>query len=53
MINLKEGEECEVCLGLEDISWRLKNLLACAQKEENFIEDSKLTIIDRRHHLKP
>ena len=41
-INLKETGHCEACHGLEDVSWRVQNLLACAQKEENFIEDSKL-----------
>ena len=29
---------------MEDISWRVENLLACAEKEENFIEDSKLIL---------
>ena len=43
-VNLKEeGGHCEACSGLEDVSWRVQNLLACAQKEENFIEDSKLS----------
>ena len=34
--------QCEYCAGLEEVAWRLQNLIACAQKMEDFTEQSKL-----------
>ena len=35
--------QCEYCAGLEEVAWRLQNLIACAQKMEDFTEQSKLS----------
>ena len=34
--------QCEYCAGLEEVAWRLQNLIACAHKMEDFTEQSKL-----------
>ena len=34
--------QCEYCAGLEEVAWRLQNLIACAQQMQDFTEQSKL-----------
>ena len=32
---------CEYCSGLEDLNWRLQNIIACAQETNQFSVESK------------